>query len=310
MEEIGIEHAILVGGRQTCLLDETRGYCVAVAVAEDAGEAEQLLRARKGDIGQAALFGETGEIDRTVVLDHRIRALMRENPLGQANDEDHRTLQPLGFVDGQQADTIALIFAVILSLLFKLGHAGEKLADAMITARDPLQLLQFVETALQFTLFLGLKSLGVIIGVLAMFAIDVAQVLIVGQRAQHANGQGWLVMTALLHTLDQRHKVFDARLILERDRVGLLIAEMEERAPAGIRGQGSVERGCQAVRGLASAHKVVFGRDIGYGAKSCVLFAAEYGRKHLVPFARNRSPALALILLVDALAVHQSVYAQ
>src|SRR5207245_9187007 len=63
----------------------------------------------------------------------------------------------------------------------------------------------------------------------------------------------------------------------------------------------SIERGRQAVRGLAGALEILLRGNIGHCAEGRVLFATEDWRKNLVPFARIRPLALLQILLIEPL---------
>src|SRR5258707_6797138 len=159
---------------------------------------------------------------------------MGKNALGQGHDEDNRPLQALGFMHSEQANTILLVLATVLGLLFELRHAVEKLADRMIAAPDLLQFLQLVEAALQFALVPMFGSLGVFIVVVMMLAINVAQVLVISQRAQQLDSSGGMVMAAFLHAFNHLHKIIETRLIFIGQNKGLLHAELEERTPAGV----------------------------------------------------------------------------
>src|SRR5260370_19641032 len=137
-----------------------------------------------------------------------------------------------------------------------------------------------------------------------MLAIDVAQVLIVSQGTQQANGLSRLIVTALLNTLNQRHEVLEARLMLGWEHKRLLIAKVQERPPTSIRAYCVEDRGWQAVRGLAGAHKIVPRGNVGDGAKVRVLVSTHNGREDLIPLARTRPLALAQVILVDALPIN------
>src|SRR5579883_2426662 len=135
MEQERIENAILVGGRQSCLLNEARGDSISSPIAENAREIELLLRPGKGDIGKTALFCHA-RFDDWAILGHCIREAMGEDALGQAHHKDDWTLQSFRLMHRHQADTIPFVLAGILGALLELGHTIYKMANCVIALSD------------------------------------------------------------------------------------------------------------------------------------------------------------------------------
>src|SRR6266487_2407233 len=159
----------------------------------------------------------------------------------------------------------------------------------MVALRDLCQLFELVVATIQPCLF--------------VLAIVVAQVRVVGQLANYPYDLRWMIIAARPGCANQSNEILDAELVLRSDGISLLIAELQQRASTGEARERAVERGCEAVRCLARARKVIARGDICDSAEGRVLFAAVDRSEDLVPSLCLWPVPRSKIALVDPRAI-------